>query len=120
MPTETPMASSIARRRRWPIVRPSVTTAEIGAKNGCEWPTTSVATSQASEAATAECRIGRAPATMRCRRVAQARARRLGCLLEQLVAPGAVDHLRYQRGDTFGGGRSAAFATSTVGSSRRR
>ena len=50
----------------------------------------------------------------------QARARRLRCLLEQLVAPGAVDHLRYQRGDTFGGGRSAAFATSTVGSSTRR
>ena len=35
IPTDTPIASSIARRRRWPTVRPSVITAEIGAKKGC-------------------------------------------------------------------------------------
>jgi hypothetical protein len=34
IPTATPMASSTARRRRSPTVRPSVTTADIGAKNG--------------------------------------------------------------------------------------
>ena len=34
MPTETPIASSTARLRRWPTVRPSVMTAEMGAKKG--------------------------------------------------------------------------------------
>ena len=52
MPTDTPIASSTARLRRWPTVSPSVTTAEIGAKKGAECPTTSVANSQAREAAT--------------------------------------------------------------------
>ena len=52
MPTETPMASSTARRRRCPTVRPSVMTAEIGAKKGVECPISSVATSHASDAAT--------------------------------------------------------------------
>jgi hypothetical protein len=36
MPTETPIASSTARLRRWPTVRPSVMTAEMGAKKGVE------------------------------------------------------------------------------------
>ncbi len=36
MPTETPIASSTARLRRWPTVRPSVMTAEMGAKKGAE------------------------------------------------------------------------------------
>ena len=34
IPTATPIASSTARRRRSPTVRPSVTTAEMGAKKG--------------------------------------------------------------------------------------
>ena len=69
MPTATPMASSMARCRRSPIVRPSVTTAAMGAKKGLWWPSTSRAMSHASEAATAVWRIGRAAATARSRRV---------------------------------------------------
>jgi hypothetical protein len=44
IPTATPSASSTARRRRCPTVIPSVMIAAIGAKNGCSWPTSSVAT----------------------------------------------------------------------------
>jgi hypothetical protein len=50
-------------------VRPSVITAEIGAKNGCECPTISVAISQATDAATEVWRMGRAVAMIRSRRV---------------------------------------------------
>ena len=59
MPTATPTASSTARRPRWETVRPSVMIAATGAKNGCVWPNTSVATTQASPAATPACRIER-------------------------------------------------------------
>ena len=69
IPTATPIASSTARRRRSPTVRPSVTTADMGAKNGLVWPTSSVATNQAMAAASEVCRIGRALAIMRSRRV---------------------------------------------------
>ncbi len=52
IPTDTPIAISTARLRRSPTVRPSVITAEMGAKKGCSWPSTSVAKSHASAAAT--------------------------------------------------------------------
>ena len=68
MPTATPIASSTARRRRSPTVRPSVTTAEMGAKKGAECPTSSVAMSHAAEAATALWSIGRAALMARRRR----------------------------------------------------
>ena len=64
MPTATPTAISTARRRRSTTVRPSVITAEMGAKKGSGWSSSSVATNQASAAAIDVCRIGRAAARM--------------------------------------------------------
>ena len=101
----TPTAISTARRRRSPTVRPSVITAETGAKNGCSWPTTSVAISQASAAATADCRIGRAVGDDAVAARAQAGARGLGGLLEQLVAA---------RDELAGGGEAVAAGVLAV------
>ena len=60
MPSVTPSASSNARRPRSPTVSPSVMIAATGAKNGCGWPTSSVATIHATVAASITCRIERA------------------------------------------------------------
>ena len=126
MPTATPTAISTARRRRSPTVRPRVITAEMGAKKGSGWSSSSVATNQASAAAIG-CVQDRPRGSRGCSPGASAARRaRPRRPLEELVArrhtaleaPRA--HRRYQRGETFGGGASRAFATSTVGSSRRR
>ena len=81
-PTDTPTTSSSTRRSRCPSEMPRQTTAAMGAKNGCSWPTTSVATSQDSPAASADCAIGSAvrrhrvslrPSSSRTARTGQAR-----------------------------------------------
>ena len=64
----TPSASSTRARPRWPTVRPSVMIAETGAKNGRGWPNTSVATSHATDAATAICTIEREASARRSKR----------------------------------------------------
>ena len=105
MPTATPTASSIARRRRWPIVSPSVITAEIGAKKASSWPTTSVATSHASAAAMDVCRIGRALVMIRSRRERRpAREASLACSSSSSRERGALPIIA----DTSAETRSAA------------
>ena len=69
MPSATPNASSAARRPRWPTVSPSVTIADTAAKNGCWWPSTSVAISHASAADIAAWKIERQASRSRSRRV---------------------------------------------------
>lgn len=58
MPTVTPTSIPIARWPRSPTFTASAATAAIGAKVGCEWPSTVWARNQATPAAPAPCAIG--------------------------------------------------------------